>query len=177
MDECFITTGTPEDQCQLACKVKNGEWEGVGALLFGGNIYSNGFKFLRFADAGAQCLASTNIGSLKQYYSNRTTQNRGILLRPGSPCNDYKGYCDIFQKCRSVDSNGPLSRLKNLLFNSETLQSVRDWVSVSIIKAILNFHNVRIGGAFLFFIFYTTRVQQSFVDVYKQSTNENENTV
>ena len=22
--------------------------------------------------------------------------------KPGTPCNDYKGYCDVFQKCREV---------------------------------------------------------------------------
>lgn len=55
------------------------------------------------------------------------TGEQGLLLHPGSPCNNYKGYCDIFRKCRSVDANGPLARLKNLLFNKETIQSVSQW--------------------------------------------------
>lgn len=41
----------------------------------------------------------------------------GISLRPGSPCDNYQGYCDVFLKCRAVDAEGPLARLKNLLFN------------------------------------------------------------
>ena len=25
-----------------------------------------------------------------------------MYAKPGTPCNDYKGYCDVFQKCREV---------------------------------------------------------------------------
>lgn len=56
----------------------------------------------------------------------------GIKLRPGSPCNDFKGYCDVFQKCRAVDAEGPLARLKNLLFNQKTLMTIKQWVTVSL---------------------------------------------
>ncbi len=41
----------------------------------------------------------------------------GLSLRPGSPCDNFQGYCDVFLKCRKVDAEGPLARLKNLLFN------------------------------------------------------------
>lgn len=34
-------------------------------------------------------------------------------------------------KCRAVDAEGPLARLKNLLFNKETLSTVAQWVTVS----------------------------------------------
>lgn len=43
----------------------------------------------------------------------------------------FQGYCDVFFKCRAVDAEGPLARLKNLLFNKETLLSVAQWVTVS----------------------------------------------
>lgn len=55
----------------------------------------------------------------------------GLKLRPGSPCNDFQGYCDVFQRCRQVDAEGPLARLKNLLFNKKTLISIKQWVTVS----------------------------------------------
>lgn len=45
------------------------------------------------------------------------------------PC---QGYCDVFQKCRAVDAEGPLARLKNLLFNQDTLNSVAEWITVSV---------------------------------------------
>lgn len=43
----------------------------------------------------------------------------------------FQGYCDVFLKCRAVDTEGPLARLKNLLFNKETLSTVAQWVTVS----------------------------------------------
>lgn len=77
----------------------------------------------------------------------------GMSLRPGSPCDNFQvsycewkssgivkgrnehfclqGYCDVFLKCRAVDTEGPLARLKNLLFNKETLSSVAQWITVS----------------------------------------------
>ncbi|XP_044757253.1 disintegrin and metalloproteinase domain-containing protein 10 isoform X2 [Coccinella septempunctata] len=53
----------------------------------------------------------------------------GISLRPGSPCDNFQGYCDVFLKCRAVDADGPLVRLMNLLLNRDTLVSVAQWVS------------------------------------------------
>nr|XP_027206139.1 disintegrin and metalloproteinase domain-containing protein 10-like [Dermatophagoides pteronyssinus] len=53
----------------------------------------------------------------------------GMKLRPGSPCNDFQGYCDVFQRCRPVDAEGPLAKLKNLLFNKKTLISIKQWVT------------------------------------------------
>ncbi|CAG2171601.1 unnamed protein product, partial [Oppiella nova] len=53
----------------------------------------------------------------------------GLKLRPGSPCNDFQGYCDVFQRCRAVDAEGPLARLKNLLLNQKTLMSIKQWVT------------------------------------------------
>ena len=51
----------------------------------------------------------------------------GLKLRPGSPCNEFLGYCDVFQRCRPVDAEGPLARLKNTLLNQRTLMSIRQW--------------------------------------------------
>ncbi|XP_033334392.1 zinc-dependent metalloprotease kuz isoform X1 [Megalopta genalis] len=53
----------------------------------------------------------------------------GISLRPGSPCDNFQGYCDVFLKCRAVDAEGPLARLKNLLLNEDTLRTVAQWVT------------------------------------------------
>jgi len=54
----------------------------------------------------------------------------GLSLRPGAPCDNFQGYCDVFLKCRAVDAEGPLARLKNLLFNKETLLNIAQWVTV-----------------------------------------------
>lgn len=51
----------------------------------------------------------------------------GLKLRPGSPCNEFLGYCDVFQRCRPVDAEGPLARLKNSLLDPKTLTTIRQW--------------------------------------------------
>jgi len=53
----------------------------------------------------------------------------GLSLRPGSPCDNFQGYCDVFLKCRKVDAEGPLVRLKNLIFNQENLITIAQWVT------------------------------------------------
>eukprot|EP00080_Pristionchus_pacificus_P015715 PDM75735.1 sup-17 [Pristionchus pacificus] len=101
LKDCFLTAGSPESQCFLAC-FKNGVCMSSRDLPeFGGNRS----RLMQLDRKGQP----------------------GILLRPGSPCNNYKGYCDIFRKCRSVDANGPLARLKNMLFSPQTLQTVSSW--------------------------------------------------
>ncbi|XP_051919737.1 disintegrin and metalloproteinase domain-containing protein 10 isoform X1 [Hippocampus zosterae] len=55
--------------------------------------------------------------------------NRKITnLQPGSPCNDFKGYCDVFMRCRLVDADGPLSRLKKAIFNAEIYETIAEWI-------------------------------------------------
>uniref|UniRef100_A0A914EM41 ADAM10 endopeptidase n=1 Tax=Acrobeloides nanus TaxID=290746 RepID=A0A914EM41_9BILA len=99
LKDCFLTEGKPSQLCHLACE-KNGKC-------------LSSFEMLEFG-----------IGKFPQ--TGREDKS-GLLLHPGSPCNNYKGYCDIFRKCRSVDSNGPLARLKNLLFNKQTINTVSQW--------------------------------------------------
>ncbi|KAL1505705.1 hypothetical protein ABEB36_005210 [Hypothenemus hampei] len=53
----------------------------------------------------------------------------GISLRPGSPCDNFQGYCDVFLKCRAVDADGPLVRLMNLFLNKQTLITVTQWIT------------------------------------------------
>ncbi|XP_052457946.1 disintegrin and metalloproteinase domain-containing protein 10 isoform X1 [Carassius gibelio] len=51
-----------------------------------------------------------------------------ITLPPGSPCNDFRGYCDVFMRCRLVDADGPLARLKKAIFNPELYTSIGQWI-------------------------------------------------
>lgn len=46
----------------------------------------------------------------------------------GAPCDNNAGYCDMLDKCRKVDAEGPLSRLKNWLFNPQTFDTILDWM-------------------------------------------------
>jgi disintegrin and metalloproteinase domain-containing protein 10 len=56
--------------------------------------------------------------------------SKGLILKPGSPCVGTLGYCDIFSKCRAVDGEGPLVRLKNIILNPKTLLTIREWITV-----------------------------------------------
>lgn len=69
----------------------------------------------------------------------------GISLRPGSPCDNFQGYCDVFLKCRAIDAEGPLVRLKNLLFNKHTLNTLQQW--------IIDFWYICVFAMILFIIF------------------------
>jgi len=57
------------------------------------------------------------------------SKSDGIQLPAGAPCDNFKGYCDVFQKCRAVNEDGPLARLKNLLFNQQTFNDIKDWIT------------------------------------------------
>ncbi|XP_058521764.1 disintegrin and metalloproteinase domain-containing protein 10 isoform X3 [Ochotona princeps] len=51
-----------------------------------------------------------------------------ITLQPGSPCNDFRGYCDVFMRCRLVDADGPLARLKKAIFSPELYENIAEWI-------------------------------------------------
>ncbi|KAL9693462.1 hypothetical protein quinque_012747 [Culex quinquefasciatus] len=51
-----------------------------------------------------------------------------MYAKPGTPCNDYNGYCDVSQKCREVDPSGPLATLRKLLLSEESIASFKKWV-------------------------------------------------
>ncbi|XP_065333192.1 disintegrin and metalloproteinase domain-containing protein 10 isoform X1 [Cloeon dipterum] len=51
-----------------------------------------------------------------------------LYSKPGTPCNNYIGYCDVFQKCREVDPSGPLATLRKLLLSDENLATAKKWI-------------------------------------------------
>ncbi|XP_053679448.1 uncharacterized protein LOC128730426 [Anopheles nili] len=51
-----------------------------------------------------------------------------MYAKPGTPCNDYNGYCDVAQKCREVDPSGPLATLRKLLLSEESIASFKKWI-------------------------------------------------
>ncbi|KAM3181532.1 hypothetical protein ACTXT7_014180 [Hymenolepis weldensis] len=55
---------------------------------------------------------------------------RAVRLQPGTPCDNYRGYCDVFFVCRSVEVEGPLARLHKLLFSPQMLSKVKTWITL-----------------------------------------------
>ncbi|KAL5283829.1 hypothetical protein ACFFRR_006237 [Megaselia abdita] len=54
-----------------------------------------------------------------------------MFAKPGTPCNDYNGYCDVFQKCREVDPSGPLATLRKLLLSEESIATFKKWMQTN----------------------------------------------
>ncbi|XP_077564367.1 disintegrin and metalloproteinase domain-containing protein 10-like [Haemaphysalis longicornis] len=60
----------------------------------------------------------------------------GAKLQPGSPCDDMRGYCDVFHKCRIVKPQGFLSRLQ-LFFGGEGLGQIVEFMAHHPVAAIV----------------------------------------
>uniref|UniRef100_A0A8B9LKA8 Disintegrin and metalloproteinase domain-containing protein 10 n=1 Tax=Astyanax mexicanus TaxID=7994 RepID=A0A8B9LKA8_ASTMX len=73
--------------------------------------------------ANPSTCSSTGSERLARFFNKKVT-----TLQAGSPCNDFKGYCDVFMKCRLVDADGPLARLKKAIFNPELYENIAEWI-------------------------------------------------
>ncbi|XP_034045963.1 disintegrin and metalloproteinase domain-containing protein 10 [Thalassophryne amazonica] len=79
------------------------------------------------------CMEKTNPSACSSTGSEKWSRffNKNITtLQPGSPCNDFKGYCDVFNRCRLVDADGPLARLKKAIFNAVLYENIAEWIVV-----------------------------------------------
>lgn len=82
---------------------------------------------------------------------------------PGSPCENYEGFCDILYKCRKVDAEGPLSRLKKFIFSPKSFDTILDWMKEYWWACIL----IGLGSVFLMVVFI------AFCSVHTPSSNPN----
>ncbi|XP_040076937.1 disintegrin and metalloproteinase domain-containing protein 10 [Ixodes scapularis] len=62
----------------------------------------------------------------------------GRRMEPGAACDDMRGYCDVFRKCRRIDTQGPLSLLHDLVFGHMGLRNVlvRYWYIAIVLIAL-----------------------------------------
>lgn len=68
--------------------------------------------------------------------NNRSSTGFGYKHRPGHACAGTAGYCDVFGKCRAVDAEGPLTRLKNMLLNEENIRTITQLSQVGVSRVI-----------------------------------------
>lgn len=85
--------------------------------------------------------------------NNRSPSGYGYKHRPGSlmtvftiryeffilvghACAGTAGYCDVFGKCRAVDAEGPLTRLKNMLLNEENIRTLTQLSQVLLSRCV-----------------------------------------
>ncbi|XP_072033054.1 LOW QUALITY PROTEIN: disintegrin and metalloproteinase domain-containing protein 10-like [Amphiura filiformis] len=71
-------------------------------------------------------------------------ENDPTFIATGSPCNNYMGYCDVFNECRLANEDGPLTSIIRRIFFSdepEILDALRSWLTdnwwVVLIAAII----------------------------------------
>lgn len=88
---------------------------------------------LSLCTANPSTCSSTGSERLARFFNKKVT-----TLPAGSPCNDFKGYCDVFMKCRLVDADGPLARLKKAIFNPELYENIAEWIVVRVDILIVN---------------------------------------
>ncbi|KAI4830547.1 hypothetical protein KUCAC02_002171 [Chaenocephalus aceratus] len=67
--------------------------------------------------------SSTGSEKWTQFFNKKTT-----TLQPGSPATTLRAYCDVFMRCRLVDADGPLARLKKAIFNAELYENIAEWI-------------------------------------------------
>lgn len=87
---------------------------------------------------GCSLLPAVNPNTCSSTRSERLARffnKKEITLPAGSPCNEFKGYCDVFMKCRLVDADGPLARLKKAIFNPELYENIAEWIVVRVWSA------------------------------------------
>ncbi|XP_077564323.1 uncharacterized protein LOC144179759 [Haemaphysalis longicornis] len=61
----------------------------------------------------------------------------GAKLTPGAPCNGLRGYCDVFRKCRDVDDEGALTRLRRVLFAEKSYGKIMQFIKVHPVMSTL----------------------------------------
>merc|ERR1712106_522015 len=51
-----------------------------------------------------------------------------MYSKAGTPCKNYAGYCDVFQRCREVDPSGPLANLRKLLLSERSVATFKQFI-------------------------------------------------
>ncbi|CAG0898680.1 unnamed protein product, partial [Darwinula stevensoni] len=72
-----------------------------------------------------------------------------MYAKAGTPCDDYSGYCDVFQKCREVDPSGPLATLRKLILSEESIATLRKWVQThwyGVLFIVLGFASILVSS-------------------------------
>ncbi|XP_064470931.1 disintegrin and metalloproteinase domain-containing protein 10-like [Ornithodoros turicata] len=57
-----------------------------------------------------------------------------VRKQPGAACDNNNGYCDAFRRCRSVNEEGPLTKLEGIFFRKE---GIRQWIENHVILSLL----------------------------------------
>lgn len=144
-EECFKTSEdgfSEEDMCYVSCR----------------------------KDASSECIGSNDeqkVASNPEFArlldiikTNRSESSNAIKLSAGAYCDNFKGFCDVFAKCRKVDAEGPFKQLTDLIFDPVTFKNIRNWAEDHWWAVLLMCVGVIIFmGVFVFVFGYNTPSQ------------------
>ena len=109
MFNLILLSSSPESDCEISVLWVTTYWSEIQSewqhFHVAGKFYVEHTHFLQNVDYSV--------------HSQLPSQLKNLKLVPGSPCDDLKGYCDVFAVCRRVDMAGPLARLKQQFFTVE----------------------------------------------------------
>ena len=80
-------------------------------------------------DADGTCRPLNRSWPLIEKNSDILRNMTDFQMIPGSRCNDGKGYCDVLDRCRDIDPEGPITRFRKLLFNKEAVMNITEFLS------------------------------------------------
>ena len=75
--------------------------------------------------ADGTCESTINIAENNETARNILPEGVGQVLEIGFPCNDFNGYCNFFNMCQLIDTNGALRRITDAFSN--TISTVVDF--------------------------------------------------
>ncbi|EDO41812.1 predicted protein, partial [Nematostella vectensis] len=89
-----------------------------------------GYKECQCTAEPKQCDLCCDVGDGECKSTSDIAEMTTMTLHAGSPCDNFNGYCDVFLKCRKVDADGPLNRLRKIFFSKEAIMSYIEWIKV-----------------------------------------------
>ncbi|KAJ8727401.1 hypothetical protein PYW07_001520 [Mythimna separata] len=120
--QCAPRKDDPRSACELCCRKPGGECQ--SSFNWNTSPYDDDPRSaceLCCRKPGGECQSSFN-------WNTSPYDVPDMYAKPGTPCNDYNGYCDVFQRCREVDPSGPLATLRKLLLSDESIAGFKRWV-------------------------------------------------
>ena len=78
--------------------------------------------------ADGTCQSTIVIAETNTTARNLLPSGTGKVLAVGFPCNNFNGYCDFYNRCKLIDTEGSLRRLTSDILDNETFQTVLNFL-------------------------------------------------
>ena len=75
------------------------------------------------------CISTIQLAEQNETAKSLLPNGEGNVLAVGYPCNDFEGYCDFYNTCRLVNSEGALQRITAFIDGSGAVQTAFYWIT------------------------------------------------